>query len=524
MAGYCDETIISRGLGNTITWAWDARLCDQLLGKMEEDFWDISFVGCDDVRAALHRAFATWSMNHKFIKFTDVTLECAKRGFVQEGCPLAEVWVTYLDSHLVNGSTPFYGRPELVNGVVHRDVAQAEPWADYSSTFEPTNGGPTPFTMYGIYPVPRKVIEVTGGRISFNTESPTCWYLDSSFCQGWHDLKNEHSPDGVYIFSVTLLFFFWGAAFFATTLHFLLLLRGVLRQNRKLMTNYKPFYQRAGHALLLTCERLGFYRMTARLLLIMLPWAFYNSIFITCWDCYDFEAMAAHQIGHLLGLGHPNTAASELTSGTGPPGQNSYHTLLAAGGPMNASTCMNPWDYVVEGVPPGAKINPLTGNRYSIMDAVDLHNPRTCLTEDDLEALNVLYPTCSGAITQPTCLKQSIKYLGWLRVCVFVLAPLILAIAGSCMVLVPRAGYVYREQRKRAGAHARARRAQVAVQSIPMTNSGGATETIIVPPPEPTSEETTETIIVAPPDPMDGPFSEKISMAAQDVSPDHQDV
>ena len=57
-----------------------------------------------------------------------------------------------------------------------------------------------------------------------------------------------------------------------------------------------------------------------------------------------------------------------------------------------------------------------------------------------------------------------------------------------------------------------------------MTNSGGATETIIVPPPEPTREETTETIIVAPPDPMDGPFSEKISMAAQDVSPDHQDV
>jgi len=34
-------------------------------------------------------------------------------------------------------------------------------------------------------------------------------------------------------------------------------------------------------AALLTCDSLGFYRLTMRLLLVMLPWAFYKAIFLT---------------------------------------------------------------------------------------------------------------------------------------------------------------------------------------------------------------------------------------------------
>ena len=80
---------------------------------------------------------------------------------------------------------------------------------------------------------------------------------------------------------------------------------------------------------------------------------------------------------------------------------------------MNSSNCLYPWDDVLPGVPPGATVNPLTGRRYSIMDSVQKDNPRTCLTEDDLEALNVLYPTCSGAITTPVCLKQVTRAIGF---------------------------------------------------------------------------------------------------------------
>ena len=43
------------------------------------------------------------------------------------------------------------------------------------------------------------------------------------------------------------------------------------------------------------------------------------------------------------------------------------------------------------------------------------HNPRVCLTDDDLEALNVLYPDCLGGFTVPLCAKSPLN-LGWIRI------------------------------------------------------------------------------------------------------------
>ena len=45
-----------------------------------------------------------------------------------------------------------------------------------------------------------------------------------------------------------------------------------------------------------------------RFTLFVLPWPFYDAIFSVCWDCYDFEAGAAHEMGHLLGH-HPQRRA-----------------------------------------------------------------------------------------------------------------------------------------------------------------------------------------------------------------------
>lgn len=41
-----------------------------------------------------------------------------------------------------------------------------------------------------------------------------------------------------------------------------------------------------------------------------------------------------------------------------------------------------------------------------------LHNPLNCLTEDDLEALNVLYPDCLGGATVPVCSKPAMNIGG----------------------------------------------------------------------------------------------------------------
>ena len=43
------------GLGGGITWAWDPTLCEMLLPNFREDFGFFHFVGCDELKAAMHR-------------------------------------------------------------------------------------------------------------------------------------------------------------------------------------------------------------------------------------------------------------------------------------------------------------------------------------------------------------------------------------------------------------------------------------------------------------------------------------
>lgn len=165
-----------RGLGHSITWAWDPELCDALLPMFSETFYALSLIGCEAIQAGMQRAFATWAQNHPIISFTDVTELCRQTGALRPGrdggCVHAEVWVT----QVAQVDTAASGTSTL------EAAALWIPQTTTSNDFEYTNGqSRTSFTGTGAW-----VIETVGGRIEFSKD--VCWYLVRQ------PLANPHTP------------------------------------------------------------------------------------------------------------------------------------------------------------------------------------------------------------------------------------------------------------------------------------------------------------------------------------------
>ena len=424
------------GLGSGITWAWDPNLCSQILPMFQEDFFFVPFVTCSMIKAAMGRGFASWSANSARLSFTDVTTQCEEIGQLNEQCPLAEIWVTAIVAESSSGPSG----ESLTSGTTGVPIAEANvetgdfaigdgvsaalalPRPAFSANFVYTNG---------VRPNAPIVIETRGARISFNTN--LCWYLDSTFCSFFHQMKsaapNLKADDINWIVRGVLLLI-WSLAICVMCFQ-LLSIFCASRKSKSRATNGQC------QAWIDSLHRRSMLGISLRLILIIAPPAFYVQIFIPCWECYDFEAAATHEVGHVLGLSHPDNVAESLGTGAGygsTPGQNVYASNLLNGQRMSAKNgCMNPWQYVVPGTPPDDLTVSFAGPiesrvRPSIMKALTQHNPRVCLSEDDLEALNVLYPDCSHATSVPVCDKVAYN-IGWVRLGVWVIAPILLALA-----------------------------------------------------------------------------------------------
>ena len=116
------------------------------------------------------------------------------------------------------------------------------------------------------------------------------------------------------------------------------------------------------------------------------------------------------QVGHVLGLHHPDDAAAI--------GRNME--VSPPVGLTDAFDCTRPWDLVHAGA---------AAPRRSLMNALSPHSSTACVEADDLEALNVLYPTCEGAVHTPLCYRAP-QYGGWVRLLLVVAVPITLATLG----------------------------------------------------------------------------------------------
>ena len=409
------SSISQRGLGGGITWAWDPELCDSLLDLFHEDLFFASIVTCNDLKAAMHRAMASWSANHQHIRFVDVTDECAVLyGETRADCDLVELWVTRREGE--SAGAVYGGEDDRV-----QEAASATPLVTLSTDFRYTNG----------VMASRPVVETNGGMIQFGVQG-LCWYLDSTFCSKFHATKAYASTNSIKLLIQTALLAISGIA--ATVI--LMQLIPVFRSQCTLDKRERSCRQRMGGAL----EAIGKWSIVGnslRLVMLVTPIMFYLNIFLPCWDCYDFESAAAHEVGHILGLGHPDRAGSEraascfvngvLLPACGPPGQNLYQPTR-----ISTDMCLTSFDDATVGIPPGTDLL-IKGVRPSVMISFTQNTPRVCLTDDDLEALNALYPDCEISISEPVCFKTS-HNLGWIRVMVYMCVPCMLALIISLLL------------------------------------------------------------------------------------------
>jgi len=181
--------------------------------------------------------------------------------------------------------------------------------------------------------------------------------------------------------------------------------------------------------------------------IIICPFMFSLYIFAPCFNCYDFEAAATHEIGHFLGLGHPDNIPSNWASAYSyaqpKAGENSYNEFLASGKrPLAGDTCFKMWESVKAGVPAGASTDSalLTAEnsgkypfRQAQMQAFTQHNPNTCLTDDDLEGLNVLYPDCGEASLVKNVCHLTNKNIGFVRIMIYLFTP---GVIGLVIVMI----------------------------------------------------------------------------------------
>jgi len=441
-----DELRDEYGLGGGITYAFDTDFCLDMLPKFEEAKGALKlyeFVTCDTVKDVVKSALSTWESNNRNIFFTDVSNICDNEDLWEDvsgedctsttcrTCPLAEVVINIFESS-----------PDDHSG------ARVQPKAIANN------------------PLGTNTERLKGGSFSYaelQYGSNLCWYVDATFCSLFHTMEANGLPV-VAIVGIVLGSAFLVAAFVA--LYYLYTIGKVFlyelleswdkdgdddvdveevadaveagfKYLRKALTTGKfdnsilegrtiELDDALFAVLDVFAYQLKIPHLTIMMFFLIFPALVLNDVFLPCWNCYDFEAATVHEVGHILGFDHPDQY----------PGLNFVSDRS---------------EYSCNDTTKGVSMDSAY-EANSVMQAFLPRNPKTCLTDDDLDGLNFLYPVCSDNIqAEPVCIQPE-RNIGWPRLLQSIVAsefiPLLVIVVLKIICKVILATGDYFEERK----------------------------------------------------------------------------
>lgn len=184
---------------------------------------------------------------------------------------------------------------------------------------------------------------------------------------------------------------------------------------------------------------------------IISPPIFWYKMFLPCIECYDFEATAAHELGHVLGFSHPDIhPAAHHVARRPPSAANCCRRSSAPAGAayswMDAANCSS-GALQTDAVAFDANDPAISS---SIMYHLTTFKSRACLSLNDLHGLLHQYPVCDDALihqTEPLCVKAK-RNIGWARALEAILPPVVFA-SLVLFITVSLASRIQRQQTSR---------------------------------------------------------------------------
>lgn len=407
------------GLGGGIAYAIDPLFCEEMLPRFwaEQDAmaWDRldptapeGRAGCEQLVGAIERAMATWSLNHPHLKFTPDNSPCAG----ERGCEPTELLISTF-SEGARDLLPPGAEPVDAIAFAHVERFSHAPARTLMATAGP-NGTLVPGEAHGVR------LE----SVSLRFDSDVCWYLDSAACaplNRWR-LVDEEGPA---MTATVILGLSW--ALIAMWL-FSSLVRALVGGGGCAVgacgaapTDEAPLAREAlewSERALLAFSRVHAARLCVALCVLLSSAIVWQSMIVPCVRCYDFEAAVAHEIGHALGVGHTTQAPTLVLNEPAEHAREDVACARALEGALHVGSHQGPR---------AAADSP---SEPPLMASVHQFPAYPCIGQDDLDALNTLYPSCDpqANLGPPVCVPRPRQPLGLERAKSLLALPLALCV------------------------------------------------------------------------------------------------